>query len=96
MNVKDFLKVVSESVQRLNEIQPAISDVAVKDYVQKFKTYIEGGTIAIPEQANGLVNIAIYKEPELDYEAPPSLDVPAPSESFEVTKPPAKKAIFKV
>ena len=94
INVKDFIKIVSESVVRLNEIQPQIADTAIKEYVQKFKSYIEDGKIAIPSEVNGLVEIRPYveQEPSDILEPPPS----ATSEAFDVPKAPQKKAIFKV
>ena len=98
MNVKDYIKMVSESIQRLNEIQPQIADTAIRDYIHKFKAYIEEGKIAVPEQANGLVNISIYKEPEIIFEpsiqAPPTPPPSATSEAFDVPK--SKKPVFKI
>lgn len=61
MNVKDFLKVVSEQIQRLNEVQPQVSDKVIKQYNEKFKD--EPPTISKPEITNGLVEIKIYNEP---------------------------------
>jgi len=94
INVKDFIKIVSESVVRLNEIQPQIADIAIKEYIQKFKSYIDGGKIAIPSDVNGLVEIHPYveREPIEIFEPPPS----ATSEAFDVVKPVPKKAVFKV
>jgi hypothetical protein len=60
MNVKDFLKVVSEQIQRLNEIQPQVSDAVIKAYNVQFKN--EPPSISRPEITNGLVDIKIYEE----------------------------------
>lgn len=62
MRVKDFLKVVSEQIQRLNEIQPQISDKVILEYNKKFKN--EPPTISKPECVNGLVDIKVYLEHE--------------------------------
>jgi hypothetical protein len=77
MNVKDFLKVVSEQIQRLNEIQPAIPDAVINDYNRKFKD--EPPTISRPEITNGLVDIKIYQG-----ETPPSTPAPPPTPVIEV------------
>ena len=63
MKVKDFLKVVSEQIQRLNEIQPQIPDIVIGDYNKKFAD--EPNTISRPEIVNGLVDIKIYIENEI-------------------------------
>lgn len=63
MKVKDFLKVVSEQIQRLNEIQPQIPDIVIGDYNKKFAD--EPNTISRPEITNGLVDIKIYIENEI-------------------------------
>lgn len=68
MYVKDFLKVISQEIQRLNEIQPQIPDTVIKAYNVHFKD--EPDTIARPEVTNGLVSITIYNEPE-----PPAVQV---------------------
>jgi hypothetical protein len=68
MNVKDFLKGVSEQIQRLNEIQPQIPDLVILDYQRKFKD--EPNTISKPEITNGLVEIQIFKDPP-EVEEPP-------------------------
>jgi hypothetical protein len=62
MNVKDFLKIVSEQIQRMNEIQPQIPDKVIQDYQSKFKD--EPTTISRPECTNGLVSIDIFLEEE--------------------------------
>lgn len=60
MIVKDFMKTVSEQIQRLNEIQPQIPDKVIIEYNRKFKD--EPNTISRPEITNGLVDIKIYLE----------------------------------
>jgi hypothetical protein len=90
MNVKDFLKVVSEQIQRLNEVQPAIPDAVILEYNRKFKD--EPPTISRPEITNGLVDIKIYEEPvastiEVELPAPPQIRAPTPE--------PKKKPAFK-
>jgi hypothetical protein len=67
MNVKDFLKVISQECQRLNEIQPQIPDIVIKEYKKAFKD--EPETISRPEITNGLVSIGIYNETE----SPPTI-----------------------
>jgi hypothetical protein len=57
-NVKDFLKSVSEQIQRLNEIQPLVPDIVIKAYNEKFKD--EPNTISKPEITNGLVDIKVF------------------------------------
>jgi hypothetical protein len=92
MNVKDFLKVVSEQIQRLNEIQPQVSDLVIKQYNEKFKD--EPPTISKPEITNGLVEIKCFVEPT----APPPPEPPTVPELVlqEVPKPePPKKTPFR-
>jgi len=62
MNVKDFLKMISQESQRLNEIQPQIPDAVIDAYNEHFKD--EPRTISRPEITNGLVSISIYNEPD--------------------------------
>lgn len=69
MNVKDFLKVVSEQIQRLNEIQPQVPDKAILEYNRKFKD--EPETISKPEITNGLVEIKCYVDPPTPPPSPP-------------------------
>lgn len=57
-NVKDFLKSVSEQIQRLNEIQPLVPDIIIRAYNEKFKD--EPPTISKPEICNGLVDIKVF------------------------------------
>jgi len=95
MNVKDFLKVVSEQIQRLNEIQPQVADTVIKAYNLKFKD--EPPTISRPEITNGLVDIKIYEEEKIEMPLPP---VPPPVvnitlEPKEPPKEPPKKPAFK-
>lgn len=98
MRVKDFLKVVSEQIQRLNEIQPQISDMVIVEYNKKFKD--EPHSISRPEITNGLVDIKIYLEdvalspkPEIyafETPAPPPSPEPEPEVKKEKVKPPFK------
>ena len=67
MNVKDFLKVISQECQRLNEIQPQVPDTVIRAYNKHFKD--EPKTISRPEITNGLVAIGVYNEAE----APPTV-----------------------
>jgi hypothetical protein len=60
MVVKEFVKNVSEQVQRLNEISPIIPDIIITEYNKRFKD--EPSTISKPECTNGLVSINIYKD----------------------------------
>lgn len=90
MNVKDFLKVVSEQIQRLNEVQPAIPDAVIDEYNKKFKD--EPPTISRPEITNGLVDIKIYEEPiveKIEIATEPTVTIRPP------TPEPKKKAPFK-
>jgi hypothetical protein len=61
MAVKTFMKIVSENIQRLNEIQPQVPDSVIKQYNQKFKD--EPDSISKPEITNGLVEILVFNEP---------------------------------
>jgi hypothetical protein len=87
MNVKDFLKVVSEQIQRLNEIQPQVADKVIKAYNVKFKD--EPQTISRPEITNGLVDIKIY---EYEEERKPEPDVTSPIDIVLEPRPPTAKA----
>ena len=78
MSVKSYMKVISESIQRLNEIQPQVPDSVIKQYNQKFKD--EPDTISKPEITNGLVEILVFNEP-----APPA---PPPTPTIEVLQLP--------
>ena len=82
MNVKEFLKVVSEQVQRLNEIQPQVADKIISDYNKKFKD--EPPTISRPEITNGLVDIKIYEEPIIEI---PVVTLPTLEPSGELKEP---------
>jgi hypothetical protein len=74
MNVKAFLKVVSEQIQRLNEIQPQVADAVINAYNIKFKD--EPQTISRPEITNGLVDIKIYEEEQKPaHAASPTIDI---------------------
>jgi hypothetical protein len=84
MNVKDFLKVVSEQIQRLNEVQPTIPDAVIKAYNEKFKD--EPPTIARPHETNGLVEIKIFLD-EATAE-PVTAPAPAPETNAEVVPKP--------
>jgi hypothetical protein len=78
MSVKAYMKIVSESIQRLNEIQPQVPDSVIKQYNQKFKD--EPDSISKPEITNGLVEILVFNEP-----IPPA---PPPSPAIEVRELP--------
>jgi hypothetical protein len=91
MNVKDFLKVVSEQIQRLNEIQPQVSDQVIKLYNEKFKD--EPTTISKPEITNGLVEISVYLEPQVERSTVP--DKPVVNITVEPIKEPPKKPAFR-
>lgn len=86
MNVKDFLKTVSEQVQRLNEISPNVPDTIINDYNLKFKD--EPRTISRPEITNGLVDIKIYNDMT---DAPPTtpinITIPADSSNTIIQSP---------
>jgi hypothetical protein len=96
MNVKDFLKVVSEQIQRLNEIQPQVADTVIKAYNLKFKD--EPPTISRPEITNGLVDIKIYEEEKIEVPPPspaPVLSPPPANEIVPITAIEKKKPAFK-
>jgi hypothetical protein len=93
MNVKDFLKVVSEQIQRLNEVQPSIPDATIMEYNSKFKD--EPSTIAKPECCNGLVDIKIYLDEPVPIAPPPSPIVNITLEPPRELKEPPKKSAFK-
>lgn len=97
MNVKDFMKTVSEQIQRLNEIQPQVPDYVIKEYNLKFKD--EPTTISRPEITNGLVDIKIYldqvEEKATETEKPEEVQVPVPVPE-QIQQPVVKqKAAFK-
>ena len=58
LNVKDFMKSVSEQIVRLNEIQPAVPDIVIQDFKKVFKSYY-GTDISLPPIVNGLVSISV-------------------------------------
>jgi hypothetical protein len=90
MNVKEFLKVVSEQVQRLNEIQPQVPDKIINDYNKKFKD--EPPTISRPEITNGLVDIKIYEEAIIEVPVVPQVAPPVMNITLEPKEPPKKPA----
>lgn len=81
MRVKDFLKSVSEQIQRLNEISPAVPDAVINDYNVRFKD--EPTTISKPEIVNGLVDIKIYA----DLSDGPPTDIAGPSITIRLPEP---------
>jgi len=87
MGVKDFLKTVSEQVQRLNEISPSIPDIVIAEYNKKFKD--EPPTISRPEITNGLVDIRIYRDL---VDAPPSSDLVVGNITISIPEPPPDTA----
>ena len=96
MNVKDFMKTVSEQIQRLNEIQPQVPDCVIREYNIKFKD--EPSTISRPEITNGLVDIKIY----LDQVEEKAVETDRPEVQLEVQPTPAPptsalkpKSVFK-
>lgn len=60
MNVKDFLKVISQEIQRLNEIQPQVPDIIIKAYNDKFEGKYPN--VSKPHITNGLEEIKCYIE----------------------------------
>jgi hypothetical protein len=84
-NVKDFLKGVSEQIQRLNEIQPLVPDSVIRAYNDKFKD--EPPTISRPEITNGLVDIKIFNEIEVPVTAPVPVPVAVAVPVVEKKKP---------
>jgi hypothetical protein len=93
MRVKDFLKNVSEQIQRLNEISPAVPDAVITDYNVKFKD--EPQTISKPEIVNGLVDIKIYSDltdgPSTD--AAPTVSIPVVAAPVPAPAPAPPSAI---
>lgn len=91
LNVKEFMKSVSEQIVRLNEIQPPIPDIVIRDFKLTFKDYY-GTTISIPECCNGLVDIKICEDVavsiEKKEEASFSLNPPAETVNVVVPKKP--------
>jgi hypothetical protein len=100
LNVKEFMKSVSEQIVRLNEIQPPIPDIVIIDFKKVFKDYY-GTTISIPECCNGLVDIKICDDITIttekkDEEASFSLSPPTDSINVVVApKEPPKKPAFR-
>ena len=92
MAVKSFLKVVSEQIQRLNEIQPTVPDMVIRQYNLKFKD--EPPTIAKPEITNGLVELQVYiDDPTPTPSPPPEVEPPVIVHVKEMEKP--KRTPFK-
>ena len=91
MGVKDFLKTVSEQIQRLNEISPIVPDIVIADYNRRFVN--EPATISRPEITNGLVDIKIYHDvvdelPTIVADGPtPSFIVSVPSPAPDIALP---------
>lgn len=85
MNVKDFIKTVSEQIQRLNEIQPQIPDAVIREYNRKF--HDEPTSICRPEITNGLVDIKIYLDKE-EPVCPPIIIPEEAQEAVPVVEPP--------
>ena len=85
MNVKDFIKVVSEQIQRLNEVQPQIPDAVIFEYNKKFKD--EPPTISKPECVNGLVDIKIYLD-DVSVTPTTTAELPLPAGIKETPKKP--------
>ena len=58
IRAKDFIKVIREQIERLNEISPSIAD----DIITKFKKEFDGKyeNVSRPEITNGLIAIRIY------------------------------------
>jgi len=58
IRAKDFIKVIREQIERLNEISPQISD----DIIMKFRKEFDGKyeNVSRPEITNGLIAIRIY------------------------------------
>jgi hypothetical protein len=101
LNVKEFMKSVSEQIVRLNEIQPAVPDVVITDFKKVFKDYY-GTTISIPECCNGLVHIKICDDvcltTDRKEEASFSLNITSqlePENVIIVPKEPPKRPAFK-
>lgn len=88
MIVKTFMKIVSESIQRLNEIQPGVPDSIIKQYNIKFKD--EPDSISRPVETNGLVEILVCNNSETS----PKLPVLAEKE-IPVEKEIPKRAPFR-
>jgi len=60
--VKEFIKNISEQIQRLNEVQPSVHYKVIEEYRKTFKD--EPETIAKPEMCNGLAEIRIFSGKE--------------------------------
>lgn len=56
----DLLKVVKEQYERLQEISPLIPDDILNDFKKRFNDYKD--KLAFPNEANGLVEIQIFRE----------------------------------
>lgn len=61
MVAKDILKVVRETMERLNEVAPQIPNDIIQEYQVKFDKYEK---IKKPEITNGLEEIVIYRAEE--------------------------------
>lgn len=65
MNPKDLLKHTKDSIDRLQEISPAVPNEVKKEFQSKFSKYKD---IAFPEEVNGLEKILIFREKEYHLE----------------------------
>lgn len=92
MKVKEFMKNVSEQIQRLNEIQPQLADAIIKFYNIKFKD--EPNTISKPECVNGLSEIKIFNEEEIKNEIVNDIPQPLIVERQRALKEISKKPVF--
>jgi len=83
----DFLKMVKDTYDRLQETSPAFPNQVVADFKNKFNVP-KYNRISFPPEANGLEHIIIYRPPE-----PDKLIIRIPSNSLEseAESPPSDK-----
>lgn len=60
----DFLKYVKEQYDRLNETSPALPEIIIKQFKEKFSKS-DVHEISVPEQMNGLEPIHVYSDDDL-------------------------------
>lgn len=83
MNPKDLLKHTKDSIDRLQEISPAIPNEVKREFQTKFSKYKD---IAFPEEVNGLERISVFRDKEyhleIEMNLSPTLRKSSSAESF--------------
>lgn len=86
MRPKDFIKVIREQVERLNEISPLVPDDIIAEFRKEFDGKYEN--VSRPEITNGLVAIRIYDETKTQPLIPSAPSVPPNSPKSQLEEKP--------